>query len=216
LALLPVVKGLRTEGERAVQLIGPFRPEAVCLSVGREELLFLRDFERRLLQGATREELIQEYGPEDFDPSNIEEEVYLENLRRFGEVEKPPPCFSAAVRFCVEHDIPCLPLDMEEQVFSAAYVHHVTTWDVIRRSWSKESLRRMGLPGTSAEELVEAFDKKVNFSEGYRALERAREEHMAKSLVRHARQYKRLFGLIEQERSRGVLQRLEELPPLPI
>ncbi len=80
-AFLPVVRGLVREEERVRQAIQEVAPEAVAMTVGREEL-----------------DTLAVYDGAEAEPANWEEEMYVAGLRQWGEVRKPPPCFIEAVR----------------------------------------------------------------------------------------------------------------------
>ena len=92
--VLPVIKGLVSEGEKVRAAILETRPEAVGVSISREELEGLRSY-----QG------------EEIGLSALEE-AYKAGLEEFGEVQLPPPCYLEALRACEELGIPLIPLDM--------------------------------------------------------------------------------------------------------
>src|SRR5437867_4141003 len=107
--LMPVVRGLVSEAERARAALSEVGPEAVALSISREELEGLRAF-----AGGN--------APAD----NLEEEVYVRGLARFGDVRKPPPCFVEAAAFAKERGIPVHPLDMDNDQYTTPYVAAVS------------------------------------------------------------------------------------------
>ncbi|HOO04260.1 MAG TPA: hypothetical protein PLJ11_06010, partial [Methanomassiliicoccales archaeon] len=78
--VLPVIKGLVSEGEKVRAAILETRPEAVGVSISREELEGLRSY-----QG------------EEIGLSALEE-AYRAGLEEFGEVQLPPPCYLEALR----------------------------------------------------------------------------------------------------------------------
>src|SRR6267378_2149446 len=112
--VMPVVRGLVSESERVRSAFSDVRPEAAALSIGREEL-----------------EALKAHSGENVPPDNLEEEVYVRGLSRFGEVRKPPPCFVAALVACTELGIPIHPLDMDDEQYSSTYVASVSTVDIL-------------------------------------------------------------------------------------
>src|SRR6266511_3478982 len=91
--LMPVVRGLVSEAGRVRAAFSEVGPEAVALSISREELEGLRAFKGGNAQ-----------------PDNPEEEVYVNGLGRYGEVRKPPPCFVEAAASARDRHIPYPPL----------------------------------------------------------------------------------------------------------
>src|SRR3990170_3544872 len=115
LHLMPVVRGLASESETVRAAVAEVAPEAVALSISREEIEALRAHD-----GA------------DVPPDNVDEEVYVRGLSRFGAVRKPPPCFVEALAAAAARGIPVHPLDMDAEQYTSAFVAAVGTVDVLR------------------------------------------------------------------------------------
>src|SRR2546422_10749556 len=92
--VMPVVRGLVSESEAVRAAFSEARPDAVALSIGREEI-----------------EALRAHPGGSVPPDNLEEEVYVRGLSRFGEVRKPPPCFVEALAAATERGVPLPPLD---------------------------------------------------------------------------------------------------------
>jgi len=189
--LMPVVRGLVSEGERVRAAFTDAGPEAVALSISREELEGLRD-----------------YAGGNAPPDNLEEEVYVRGLTRFGEVRKPPPCFVEAAGLAKERGIPIHPLDMDDEQYTSTYTATVSTVDILLSNARQAKLRRWKAPGSTPEEFVVEWDIQVNGSAGYRKLQDEREGFLARRIRQLSSKYGVLLALVEVERAKGVRNRL--------
>lgn len=191
LHLLPVVRGLASEAAVVRQAFHASQPDAVALSISPEEMEGLR---------------VQ---PDvDMPPANVEEEVYIRELSRFGEVRKPPPCFVEALRLAQASGRPLVALDMGDAEYTEAYTRNVGTLELILHSRGARRLRASTFPARSPEELVLLLDEVFNDSRGFRALERVREGYMALRLRNLAATYARPLAVVEVERARGIRRAL--------
>jgi len=189
--LMPVVRGLVSESERVRSAFSDVRPEAVALSIGREEL-----------------EALKAHSGENVPPDNLEEEVYVRGLSRFGEVRKPPPCFVAALAEASRLAIPVHPLDMDDEQYSNTYVASVSTVDILLSNARQGKLRRWESGAGTAEDFVRGWDAVVNASAGYRKLVGEREGFLGRRIRQLAPKYGVLLALVDVERAGGVLARL--------
>ncbi len=189
--VMPAIRGLVSEAETVRAAISEVSPEAVGLSISREELEALRSFEGG-----------------NVPPDNVEEEVYVRGLSRFGDVRKPPPCFEEALRVAVERSIPVHPLDMDEEQYSSVYVASVSTVDILLTNARQRRLRKWESTAVSAADFVREWDALVNGSKGYRLLQEERESFIARRIRQLATARRSLLVVLEVERSRGVLERL--------
>ena len=186
------VRGLVSEGERMARIIGEVVPDAIGLAVSKEGLSAMSEF-----AGSERRRS---------GPTNTEESVYIRGLAAFGEVVKPPPCFSVAL----DSGIPITPLDMDDEHYTAAYCRYVTTWDMMRQGRSQKRMMQHKFRAETPREFVLEWDRMVNRFEGYRALEASREMWLAKGACRMAGKYQRTLVILEYERLRGFLKYLEK------
>lgn len=190
--VLPVIKGLVSEGEKVRAAILETRPEAVGVSISREELEGLRSY-----QG------------EEIGLSALEE-AYRAGLEEFGEVQLPPPCYLEALRACEEFGIPLIPLDMNEELFSERYCELVGGLELVKESFFSHRVARKRFIMDSAEEFVLDYDRKVNGGRGISTLNTEREGHMAEVAQAFTNNYKIIMIVIELERYAGLLQKVED------
>ena len=101
------------------------KAEVLALSISQEEL-----------------EALKKYDGEEALPSNFEEEVYMGQLARFGEVRKPPPCFVEARDLALEKKLVINALDLNEVDFTEAYVNNISTFEMMSLSLGEKRLRR--------------------------------------------------------------------------
>lgn len=192
IAVLPVIRGLVSEGGKVRGVIDEWKPGLVALSISREEVQTLKKMKK-----------------DEAELETFEEEFYVRNLSEFGEVRKPPPCFVAAVRACDEKDMACVGADMTEDEYTDAYCHFVSTIEMMRDSWSKKRLWGKAVGATTPEEFVMMFDSIVNKTQGHRELELEREKVMAHKIWMLAKRHKRILAVIDLERLAGVLEELK-------
>ena len=184
--VLPVIKGLVSEGEKVRAAIVGLRPDAVGISISKEELEGLRS-----------------YQDEDIELSDLEE-AYQAGLLEFGEVQMPPPCYREALKVCEELGIPLIPLDMNEDLFSERYCELIGGLELMKESFFSHRVARKRFDMDSAESFVRDFDRKVNGGKGLSALNMEREEHMATILRSLAERYRSVLAIIELERERNI------------
>ncbi len=189
--VMPAIRGLVSEAATVRAAISEVSPEAVGLSISREEL-----------------EALRSYGGGNAPPDNVEEEVYVRGLSRFGDVRKPPPCFEEAVRVAAERSIPVHPLDMDEEQYSSVFVASVSTVDILLSNVRQNRLRKWESKVPTAAGFVIEWDALVNGSKGYRLLQEERESFIARRIRQLATARRNLLVVLEVERSRGVLERL--------
>jgi hypothetical protein len=192
ITFLPVVKGLVSEAAAVSAAYEEVRPEVIALSVSREDL-----------QGLRRPEDYELYEPSDL------EIIYQAILERFGEVRLPPPAYVRAVEIADRHGTAIIPVDMNDEVYTAAYCELVRTRDMLREAMfaRRATGKRYDLSDPYA--FARSWDAQVNSSRGYRKLEGAREEHIAGALRGLSNLYRTILAVMEIERCDGVMARLE-------
>jgi len=184
---LAAIRGLVSEAEQVRRVVDEFGPDAVAITVGREDLAGL-----------------VAYDGSDFPPENWEEELYVAGLSEWGEVRKPPPCFVEAVRLAQARGVPLRALDFNDEDYTEKYINLVTAWDLLGHGRLEKKARTHGFVATTPEEFVVEFDRFVNDPDGYVALERARERHIAARIQKLARKHRALLAIVEHERAPGV------------
>lgn len=188
--LLPVVRGLPSEGETVRRAIEATRPVVVALSIGPEELQTLRTYDGKPL------------GPE-----NFEEEVYVAGLSAWETPVKPPPCFSEAIRSADARGARVEGIDMDEVLYTDTYVECVSALELVFQGRMERRLRKRRFRATTPREFVLEWDAEVNRSPGFRRLQARREAFFA-SRLRDLSSSGRTLAVIEVERAEGVLAAL--------
>jgi len=188
--LLPVVRGLPSEGETVRRAIEAARPVVVALSIGPEELQTLRSFDGKPL------------GPE-----NFEEEVYVAGLSAWETPVKPPPCFSEAIRSADACGARVEGIDMDEVLYADTYVECVSALEFVFQGRMERRLRKKRFRATTPREFVLEWDAEVNRSPGFRRLQARREAFFA-SRLRNLASFGRTLAVVEVERTKGVLAAL--------
>jgi hypothetical protein len=91
------------------------------------------------------------------------------------------------------------------------FCENVTTRDLIRHSLRVKKLRRKKFKAETAQEFVLAWDREINKLKGFRNLETARENYMARELIRLSKKYSRILCIMEMQRAKGVIAKLMEM-----
>jgi pheromone shutdown protein TraB len=190
--ILGVVKGLASEEEKVESAVAKLSPDAVGLSVSKEQLAALRS-----------REVWDEY---DLSPL---ESAYATLMKEFGEVKLPSPAFLKALELAESSNIPVIPIDMNDNDYTEAYCQKVGTMDLVREGAFSKSVKRKKFDGTSPESLAIDWDRRVNKAKGFRELEAERERHMAQALVKMCAHYRIILALVDCERAEGVASRID-------
>jgi hypothetical protein len=188
ISILPVVRGLVSEEESVANAFREIGPDAVAVSISKEEL-----------EGLRRKEDYDKYEPSSLEIS------YAENLSIFGKVEIPPPCFVKSLELCDQDKVPIIAIDMDEEKFSDMFCDSVGGLDLLRESLFARKAWKKKFDLSSPESFVIDWDRRVNRASGFRELERAREKHMAEALADAARTHKKILAVVECERVEGVV-----------
>jgi pheromone shutdown protein TraB len=178
LNILEVIKGLEKESERVRESFETFKPDIIAVSLSSEDLDMLRNFKDEL---------------ENAEPDNFEEALYIRELKKYGDVKKPPPCYLAAVKVGLENNVPCTAIDMNEEEYTDAFCRNIHTLDLYRHSWSANRTLKRKFDASTPEELVIAIDKVVTRINSYRKLEEDREKHMAEKLIELSKVHERIL-----------------------
>jgi hypothetical protein len=194
--LVPVIRGLVSEGDRIRKLADGFGPEVIALSISPEELKALR-----------------EHDGKDAEPlsGTVEENVYEAGLAAFGDVKRPPRCFVAALDVAKGRGVEAVGVDLTEEEFTRAYCQLVSGWDFVRRALGRGRFSRGKFEMSSAEAFVLDWDRKLRKVRGYDSLEKRREAQISRGIGELSRRGARIMALVEVERVVGVLERLRRL-----
>ncbi|NLI74534.1 MAG: hypothetical protein GX369_07180 [Euryarchaeota archaeon] len=187
IAILPAIKGLVSEGDIIAKAICDIMPDAVGISVSREELEALND-----------KSVYDNY------EMSVLEEVYANNLSTFGEIELPAPCYVSAIDTCKVQGISVIPLDINDIDYTEIYCQRIKAGDMMRDAFFTRRANRKKFDLSSPMAFALDWDRTVNKSRGFRRLQQDREEHMAASLHNMSRLHQRILAIVEIERARGV------------
>jgi hypothetical protein len=193
--VLPVVKGLLSEIEKVREAFDSVRPGKVAVSLSKEEVEGLRHI------------------PDDYEPElSRYDEIFVEGLKRYGEVAAPPPCYVAIVELADHFGVPLIPIDLDEDSYSELYCAAVTGPQLFRHSTRTWLLKRRRFEEETAEEYVLRWDRAVNNMQGMRLIEEKRSEAMANGLKDIVKDGNSVLAVIELERAGDVVTLLEERP----
>ena len=191
--VLGVVKGLVSEEGKVESAVADLSPDAIGLSVSKEQLSALRSNEV--------------WGEYELSPL---ESAYATLMKEFGEVRLPSPAFTKALELAKASSTPVIPIDMNDLDYTEAYCKKVGAMDLVREGAFSKSVKRRKFDGASPESLAIDWDRRVNKAKGFRELEAERERHMAQALVRMCSRYRKVLALVDCERAEGVARRLGE------
>ncbi len=190
--LIGAIKGLVSEGKAVKKEIETFGGNVAAISISPEELRGLREYIRE------GEFEISLYGYE---------EAYLENLGNFGAVKAPAPCYVEAVKTTEKIGIPLVPLDMDDESFADVYIENVSKREFIAHMFRERRMEKKAFRVEGVEDYVLKWDRYINRIKGLRAVEEAREEHMARKLSEISKKG-RVIAVIDFERLDGVVKRM--------
>ncbi len=190
-AVLPVVRGLPSDGQKVLDALASWRPEVVALTLSPEEL-----------------EALRVYHGGNMEPDTAEDEVYVAGLSVWEEPEMPPPCFVQAVRDATERKIRLEAVDMDEEAYADAYTTYVSTMEVILQGRLENRLLKKRFNVTTPQQFAIAWDAEINRPVGFARLQKEREKFIASRLREIAQSSAKILAVIEVERVRGVLAAL--------
>lgn len=192
----PAVKGLVSEGQRIARIIEKENPKKVCLSISPEELEGLKGYEG----GSINIEELSNY-----------EQIYAENMQKFGDIDYPPPIYTYSLAAAQEKGIEICAVDMGEESFTGAYCHYVSYTDLLMHSLRVKRLKKAKLDADTPQDMTIELDSIINSIEGFSRLDKKRERMMASRIKEESGKGERILCIIEHERSPGVAKQLLKL-----
>ena len=185
--ILPVIRGLKSEIRLVMDAFDSVGPDAVAVSLSSEEVEGIRNL------------------PVDYEPElSRYDEIYIRGLSRFGEVAAPPPCYVAAIETADSHDVPVIPIDIDEESYTELYCASISGTALFRNSTRTWYLNKRQFAADTPEEYVLKVDRAFNNMRGFRRIEEERETWMSKKLLRESANRKRLLAVVEYEREPAV------------
>jgi hypothetical protein len=194
ITILGVIKGLVSESFKVRETYRKVRPQIIAVSISTEELDALKKWD------GTEVYTLSEY-----------EEIYAMNLKRYGDVKAPPPCFVETVNISKEYDIPIIAVDIPESLYTKMYCAYVSGSEYIRHMLRKRFIKQKKFRYSTPEEFVIAWDKTVNNLKGFRRIETKREEYIFKELVKLGKKYSTILAVVDFERAEGVHERFMQI-----
>ena len=141
------------------------------------------------------------------------EEIFARKLAVYGDVKVPPPSYEEAVDLAIESGVELSALDMDEDRYTTVFCDNISSLELMRYSLRLQRMRKKRFKECTAEEFVLAWDRRMNKTKGFRAVEEAREKHMAKRLKKLAKGKERVLAVLDLERLEGVLEALDTVSP---
>ena len=193
--VLGTVQGLVKERLKVRTAFEDIKPDVVALPISDEMLEGLE----AVVNGEVREVA-----------TNSIDDLFAEHLKRFGEVQLPPPSLVEAYRLAKESGAEIVTLDMSEEDYAEAYVKNVSGYHFWKRIWNLSKLSKKTFAADTPEEFVVAWDAYVSRLKGYKNLEQHREGYMARRALRLLRKNERVLVLVEYERMEGVAAGIQQ------
>ena len=191
--ILPVIRGLKSEIKLVIDAFDKVDPDAVAVSLSKEEVDGIRNL------------------PDDYEPMLTRyDEIYITGLSRFGEVAAPPPCYVAAIEAADSQGVPVIPVDIDEASYTELYCASVSGTALFRNSTRTWYLAKRQFASDTPEEYVLKVDRAFNNMSGFRRIENERTSWMAAQLLKTSRNTNKLLAFIEYERERDVARLVEQ------
>jgi len=192
--VLSTVKGLISEAEIVESEIESFKPDLVALSIGPEEIKGTREWDG------------QPYDMSGWD------EIYGLSLRKVvgdDEVRLPPPSFSKAIEISDSKNIAVIGIDMDEESFTDSYTSNVSTWQLYKRGRLEKNMVKIGIEGTTPEEIVTNMENSIRKIDGFAKLEKDRVKAMYENLISYLDKEK-ILAIIDITNVEHLLQELSK------
>ena len=100
---------------------------------------------------------------------------------------------------------------MDDEHFTAAFCKYVSTLEMVRQGRCEKKWDRHVFKAQTPEDFVVEWDRVVNWLPGYQALERAREEWIAKGICILNKKHDNVLVIVELERLAGVQKFLTDM-----
>lgn len=190
--LLGTVAGFVPDGARVRAAFESFRPDALALGIPEEDLASLRIL-------ADPANLAQLPEPDDWNAR------LLELLKRFGDVRVPSPDLGEAYALATAGHIPITAIDLGDMAHAEIYTRHVGMLSVLRSNRIRNAILAADFAAASdAYDLAARWDAEHNRIKAVAAVERMREEHMARQLRESAATSHRILAVLPSVRLAGV------------
>ncbi len=196
LIIVGTVQGLVSERKKVKDAYLKLKPGIVALPISEEMIEGLR----AAVKGEVKE----------VQTSSIDD-LFAEHLKRFGEVQIPPPSLAEALELAEKDSVEVVALDMNEEEYADAYIKHVSSFHFWARIWKLRKLAKKTFAVDTPEDFVVMWDKYISKLKGYASLEKARERFMAERALELLKKHNRVLALVEYERLEGVADEIKRL-----
>lgn len=196
MVIVGTIQGLVEEKKKVTDAFKDLRPEVVALPISEEMLQGLEAVVKGEVSGVETDSV---------------DDMFADHLKRFGEVQLPPPSLVEAYNLAKENGAEVVTIDMDEEEYTKAYVEHVSAFHFWRRIWNLSKLKRKTFAVDTPEEFVVMWDRYMSRLKGYAVLERARERFMAERSLKLLKRHSRVLVLVEYERMNGVVTEIQKL-----
>lgn len=190
--LVGTVPGFVPDGARVTQAFLAFHPDAVALGVPPEDVRTLE-----ALAGADPKPVLPE-------PDDVTARL-LELIAPFGGTAVPSPDLERATALARERGLPVEALDLDDVAHAQLYTKHVKFRHVVQSNSVKRRLLKDGVQGADAYAVAMAWDAAWTRPKGLRAVEAAREEHLARRLLEATAGRQRLLAVVPSVRLDAVV-----------
>lgn len=194
--IVGTIQGLVEEKKKVADAFKDIRPEVVALPISEE-----------MLQGL---EAVVKGEVSEVETDSVED-MFADHLKRFGEVQLPPPSLIEAYNLAKENGAEVVGIDMDEEEYVRAYIKHVSAFHFWRRIWNLSKLKKKTFAVDTPEEFVVMWDRYVSRLKGYARLEEAREKFMAERSLELLKSRSRVLVLVEYERMEGIVAEIQKL-----
>ena len=190
--VLPVVNGLVSEADKVKNAFGKYDGYAASLGVEALEALKKRE----------------EIGIDNIEVSELDI-VYSKKMAVFGEIQTPSPAFCELVDLCAASGKQVIPLDMNDEEFDDAFIECVNAIEFTSVHHLAKKGFKTKMDESSPEALALDWDRFISRKKGFAALDKRREEHIAKELIDCAKYRKSILAVIEVERTKGIAEHIQ-------
>jgi hypothetical protein len=194
LSLAGGILGLAEDAAQVRSALEAVAYEAVLLGIPFEDLDAIR---------ATHgQERTKEFNRDEMD------DLYLETLSRFGQVQVPPGDLYAAFDHAQKGSLRVEAIDLGDEGHTAVWTENVGVFELLRNNRRLRKLDGNAFTAATPEAFAQEWDEKLFPTKGLRRVQQEREAWMAKRITEIAAEARRLFALVPLARWAGVRDRL--------
>ena len=195
--LLGTIAGFAPDGERVQEALQE-RVDCVALGIPPEDV-------EALGQLADDPGLVSDL-PE---PDEWTERL-MEHLSRWGETRIPSPDLAAALAGARRWGAAVEALDLDDDAHTEAHTTRLKMRHLVRMNFARNRMLKEPFDAPGPYDLAAAWDAREHGIAPLRAIQEAREAHMAERLTALGREHLRILAVVPAPRFAGVLVRLQQ------